>query len=151
MTVGIFFINVPTLNLGENFSEEVERSPEEIISPFVEEISEPEKISKPAQVKPFKLPEIVTPSQKEIVLPNIEPQKYNPPSHKNFSENDLKFPEVTLPAAPNYEPPKKYEPPQKSSSGLLKTEFYLNEILFNQDEHRNDGEEITREEWRRLF
>ena len=96
---------------------------EEISVPRVEKISElqtiiePQEIIKPAQVEPFKFPEITL-----------------PPSN--------------LPPAPNYEPPKRYEPtPRKTFSGLLKTEFYLNGVLFNQDEHKEDRENISRADW----
>lgn len=115
---GIIFVNVPTLNSNENFTEEVTVQAEEKIS-MSEEISESEKISKSAQVEPFKFPEIVLPPQ-----------------------NDL--------PAPSYEPPRKYEPPQKNFLGLLKTEFYLNGVLFNQDEHKDDRETIARADWQQM-
>ena len=115
ITAGIFLINLPTLNGGENFKEEVIVQSEEVV---IEEISEPPKLSKPAQVEPFKFPEITLPPQNNL-------------------------------PAPNYEPPKKYEPPQKIHSGLLKAEFYLNGALFNQDEHKDDRETITRADWQR--
>ena len=83
-----------------------------------EKISEPEKIYQPAKAEPFKFPEITLP-----------PQNNSPP--------------------PSYEPPKKkYEPPlKKTFSGLLKTEFYLNGALYNQSEHKNDKEKISRDDW----
>ncbi|MBR0287418.1 MAG: serine/threonine protein kinase [Selenomonadaceae bacterium] len=83
-----------------------------------EKISEPEKIYQPAKAEPFKFPEITLP-----------PQNNSPP--------------------PSYEPPKKkYEPPPiKTFSGLLKTEFYLNGALYNQSEHKNDKEKISRDDW----
>ena len=117
VTAGIFFVNVPTLNSNENFSEKIISRPAELPA---ENISAQEKISKPAQVEPFKFPEIVLPPQN------------NPP-------------------APNFPaPPEKNNPPQrKISSGLLKTEFYLNGVLYNQAEHKNDREKISRADWQR--
>ena len=133
IAAGIFFINSSTLNSNENFSEKIisqaaENFSEEINPKVaelpIEKISEPEKISKPAQAEPFKFPEIVLPPTNNL-----------PPSNN---------------PAPSYKPPKRYEPPpRKTFSGLLKTEFYLNEMLFNQNEHKNDNEKITREQWRR--
>ena len=150
MVTGILFVNAPTLNLDENFTEEVTIQAEEIISK-PEDLPEPQKISTPAQVSEFELPKIVKPPQKEFVLPNIEPpKKYSPPPRKIFSEDDLKLSEVELPTAPSYEPPINYErPPLKTSSGMLKTEFYLNGALFNQEEHKNDREKISRADWQR--
>ena len=91
---------------------------------FTEEVLVPqvEKISEPqiiSKVEPFQFPEIVLP-----------PQNNSP--------------------APSHEPPKKYEPPpRKIFSGLLKTKFYLNGALFNQDTKKENREKITRPDWRR--
>lgn len=84
----------------------------------VEEIPKPEEIPEPAQVEPFKFPEIVLPPQNDSPTPN--------------------FPT----------PPEINNPPQrKNFSGLLKTEFYLNGVPYNQDEHKNDREKVSRAEW----
>ncbi|MBR4904091.1 MAG: hypothetical protein IKZ53_05425 [Selenomonadaceae bacterium] len=70
---------MPTLNGGENLTEEVIVQAEEKIS-MPEEISEPQKISKPAQVESFKFPEITLPPQNNLPAPNYEPpKKYEPP------------------------------------------------------------------------
>lgn len=150
MATGILFVNAPTLNLDENFTEEITIQAEEIISK-PEDLHKPQKISTPAQVSEFELPKIVKPPQKEFFLPNIEPpKKYAPPPRKIFSEDDLKLPEVELPTAPSYEPPINYErPPLKTFLGVLKTEFYLNGALFNQEKHKNDREKISRADWQR--
>lgn len=114
LTAGIFLVNAPTLNHNENFTEEIIPQAEEMP---VEETSEPQKISQPAQVEPFKFPEITL-----------------PPSN--------------IPPAPNYELPKKYEPPpRKTFSGLLKTAFYLNGALFDQFEHMSNKIKISRASW----
>ena len=119
--------------------EEISES-EEIFKP--EEISQPEEIFKPAQVW---TPEEITLSPKEFVMPNIEPPKeYTPPPRKEF-------------VMPNIEPLKEYTPPPrnferppgKTFSGFLKTEFYLNGALFNQDEHKDDRKTIIRADWQR--
>ena len=84
----------------------------------VEEIPKPEEIPEPAQVEPFKFPEIVLPPQNDSPTPN--------------------FPT----------PPEINNPPQrKNFSGLLKTEFYLNGVPYNQDEHKNDREQVSRADW----
>lgn len=96
---GIIFLNMPTLNGDENFTEEV-----------IVQVSEPKELPKPAQKIEFSLPEIVLPPIN--ILAQIEPP-----------------------------------PPTKTFSGLLKTSFYLNGVLFNQAEHKEDKEEITRADW----
>ena len=118
LTAGIFLLaSAPTLNSNENFS-----APEKISEPQKildpENILTSEKILEPKKIsEPFKFPEIVLPPQN------------NPP-------------------APSYEPPKKYEPPQrKNFSGLLKTEFYLNGAPYNQHDHKDDKEKISRDGW----
>lgn len=116
---GIIFLNMPTLNDDENFTEEV-----------IVQVSEPKELPKPAQIEP--------------------PKEYKPPPRKIFSADDLKLPEITFPTAPIYVPQKNYEsPPTKTFSGLLKTSFYLNGVLFNQDEHKEDKEKISRADWQR--
>ena len=145
LTIGIFLLaSSAQLNSGENFQEVVESRAEEISEP--EEISAPEENSQPAQA--FKLPELVTPPQKELNLPTVEPPKeFTPPSRINFSDDDFKLPEVALPTAPEYELPKPRELPQKISSGLLKTELYLNGTAFNQFDYISEHIQITRGEW----
>ena len=112
ITAGIFFINAPSLNNNENFSEETEIHAEEIRA---EKISKPEIISNSAQAEPFKFPEITLPT----------------------------------PLAPSREPPKNYGTPQKIFPGKLKTKFYLNGALYDQNAHKNDREKITRAGWQR--
>ena len=115
LTVGILFVNTPTLNSNENFREEIIPQAEELPA---EKIREPENILQSAQVEPFKFPEIILPPQDNSPAPNF-------------------------PA-----PPERNNPPQrKISSGLIKTEFYLNGALFNQNEHKNDREKISRADW----
>ena len=145
LTTGIFLLaSVSPLNTDENFSEE-------IIQP-VEKISEPEKTTstvekESAQVKQFTLPELVTPPQNEVIVPNVEPiKKYTPPPRQIFSEEDLKLSEGPLPNAPSYEPPINFN--RKTFSGQLKTGFYLNDELYDQFEHLHEKVKITREQWR---
>lgn len=139
LTAGIFLLaSSAPLDSGENFIEEVESRTEEIL--------QPKEISQPAQA--FKLPELVTPPQKELNLPSVEPPKeFTPPPRINFSDDDLKLPEVSLPTAPSYELPKPRESPQKISSELLKTELYLNGAPFNQFDYMDKNIKITRGEW----
>jgi len=115
LTAGILFANAPTLNSNENFHEEIIPQAEELPA---EKIRKLEKISQPAQVEPFKFPEIVLPPQDNSPVPNFPapPERNNPPQRKKFS-------------------------------GLLKTEFYLNGVPYNQAEHKNDREKISRAEW----
>ncbi|MBE8951033.1 MAG: serine/threonine protein kinase [Quinella sp. 3Q1] len=140
LTAGIFlFATSPTLNRDENFSEEIAAQVETL--PV-------EKISTPAQITEFKLPEIILPPQKEIALPNAAPKEYKPPPRKIFSEEDLKLPEPPPPASSSAAPINFEPKPRKTFSGLLKTQFYLNGALVNQDAHKNDREKITRADWR---
>ncbi|MBQ6298524.1 MAG: serine/threonine protein kinase [Selenomonadaceae bacterium] len=145
LTIGIFLLaSASPLNNDENFMEE-------IIQP-VEKIPEPEKITsnvekESAQVKQFTLPELITPPQNEIVMPNAKPIKeYTPPPRQIFSEEDLKLPEGPLPDAPSYEPPINFN--RKTFSGQLKTGFYLNNELYDQFAHLHEKVKITREQWR---
>ena len=108
ITAGIFFISMPTLNGDENFPKEIIPQVEELST---EKISTPEKISSPAQIAPFKFP--------EIILPPTE-------------QSPLEIPPL---------------PPPKISSGIIKTQFYLNNAPFNQFEHVNERIKISRAEW----
>lgn len=87
-----------------------------------EKISPPQKISVPAE-------KISPPAQVETFkLPIIPPAQ--PPRLET-----LKPPTVTTAL------------PQKKFSGLIKTEFYLNGVAYNQAEHKDDREKISRAEW----
>ena len=129
---GILFATAPTLRHVENFSEE--------IAPQAAALPE-EKISvvdnEPAPVDEFKFPEIIAPSiePNAVDLPQARASLNLPPVEK-FS---LPADNLTLPAP--------VAPPQHS--GLLKTKFYLNDAPFNQDEHKDDREQITRAAWRK--
>ena len=110
ITVIIFLLaNPSTLNGDENFPEEIIPQVEGLP---VEKISAPESISKPAQVEPFKFPEI-----------------FMPPTE----QSPLEIPQ----------PPKQ----EKIFSGLLKTQIYLNNSLYNQFEHVNERIKISRADW----
>lgn len=142
LTIGIFLLeSSPTLNSNENFQEEVIQSAEVSIE------VKPQEISQPAQVNPFTLPELITPTQNEVVLPNVEPPKeYKPLPRQTFSEDDLKLPTIPLPSEPSYEPPINFEP-RRNSSGQLKTSLYLNDTLFDQFEHISENIKISRADW----
>ena len=141
LTIIIFLLaSSPTLNSGENFQESIAK-----LETFTEE--EPQEISQPVQGETFKLPEVITPPQSEVVLPSVEPPKeYTPPPRQTFSKDDLKLPTMPAPNEPSYEPPINFNR-RRTSSGLLQTKLYLNDSLFDQFEHINDNIKITRAQW----
>ena len=127
-----------------------------------EKISAPQKVSTPAQSEPTKFPEIVLPS----IAPNAskipEPQKFSEPTKKPepatptttpTTPATFKLPEIVTPpvSTPTESPPPINIPPpapQENYSGLIKTEFYINGVLYNQHEHRDELAQISRDEWR---
>ena len=124
-TAGILFATSPTLNRAENPAKE--------ITPQVAASSE-EKISVPAPVVAVKFPEIIAPpiEPTPVALPQTSASLNLPPVEK-FS---LTADNLPAPVAP----PQNY-------SGLLKTKFYLNGAPYNQDEHKDDREQISRKTW----
>ena len=120
---GLFFLTVAIfLSATASTLHRAEFSPEEKIS-TPQKISVPaEKILPSAQVEMFKLP---------IISPSKPPAPIESPSRLET----LKPPTVTTAL------------PQKKFSGLIKTEFYLNGVAYNQAEHKDDREKISRADW----
>ena len=139
------FTNVPTLNRDENFSEPVEN-----VSPVVQENSTvmpaqiDEKIS--AKTSEFKLPTIAVPQQ-NFRLPTLpETQQSRPSTRQTFDLPAMTIPQLQ-PITPVEEIPQPVTP-EKNYSGLIKTEFFLNDSPFNQFEHVGTPTKISRDEWR---
>lgn len=94
------------------------------------EISEPPKISEPQKIS--------TPSATKKPVEKIsEPAQFEP----------FTLPEIVESPITAIELPQTVSPPQKKFSGLLKTEFYLNGVAYNQNEHLNNHQKISRAEW----
>ena len=144
------FANVPTLNRDENFSEPVEN-----VSPVVEEnlIVTPAQVDEKtsAETSEFKLPTIAAPQQ-NFQLPNLpETRQSRPSRQQNFDLPAMTIPQLQ-PVTPVEEIPQPINPqpvtPEKNYSGLIKTEFFLNDSPFNQFEHVGTPTKISRDEWR---
>ena len=135
------FTNMPTLNRDENFSEPVVEHVEEKTLPFADEkISSTDDNAQPtkkipAQISEFKLPTIVTPQNN--YQPSVEAQQPMP-------QPQIKF---QLPAEVQQPTPQPVTP-QENFSGIVKTEFFLNDAPFNQFEHVGTPTKISRDEWR---
>ena len=160
------FVNAQHLNREENFSEPVVALVEENFSELVVEradekisstddkVQSTEKIS--AQISEFKSPTIVTPRQN--FQPTVEVQQ--PSSHPVTSSEkifvpklEFKPPTITAPQE-NFQPPVEIQQPtpqpvtpQENFSGIVKTEFFLNDAPFN-FEHTGTPTKISRDKWR---
>ena len=133
LTVGIFLLaTTSTLQRAEFSPEEKFSEPPKVSIPVTEKISQP----KPSAT--FKLPEIVTASPATVPTPVTE--KILQPTQPATIQTKSSLPTVNnLP------------PIQKNFSGLIKTKFYLNGVLYNQSEHKDKHVKISREEWQKNY
>ena len=134
VTAAIFlFAGAQHLNSEENFSEPVVEHADKKFSSTDDKIHPTEKIS--AQVSEFKLPTIDAPQNN--YHPPVEVQQPQP-------QPQIKF---QLPAEVPQPTPQPVTP-QENFSGIVKTEFFLNDAPFNQFEHVGTPTKISRDEWR---
>ena len=90
-------------------------------------------------------PKEIIPQTEELSTEKIStPERVSKPAQVE----PFKFPEIILPPTEQSpfeipQPPK----PEKISSGIIKTQFYLNGALFNQFEHTDERIKISRAKW----
>ncbi len=143
----VLFASGQHLNRDENFSEPVtvENIPAQVELP----IEPDEKI--PAQVDEFKLPTLAAP-QENFRLSTLPEQSQPRPSSRQIELPAMEVPQlkpVTPPPAEEIQQPTpKPVTPEKNYSGIIKTEFFLNDAPFNQFEHVGTPTKISRDEWR---
>ena len=138
-------MNASSLNFGENFTETAVKTAE---NPQSEEISS--KI--PSET--FKFREIILPTNEPPTIKISEPEKISPQNLPQNSSQPVELPQIPAIISPN-EPstieipkPQKFESPTiKTSSGLIKTEFFFNGAPYDQFDLR-ERMSITREQWR---
>ena len=140
----VLFASSQHLNRDENFSEPFTRV-EEIPAQVELPIEPDEKI--PAQVDEFKLPTLAAP-QESFRLPTLPERQ--PVKSRQIELPAMEVPQlkpVTPPPAEEIQQPKPVTP-EKNYSGIIKTEFFLNDAPFNQFEHVGTPTKISRDEWR---
>ena len=140
--IGIFlFVSSSTLNRAEILPDE--------------KISEPEKISQPAQKNSVAFPKIFLPQiETPTTLPELpEPKKIEPPAKsEQFTLPQIVTPPLE-PPSPIQQPPPIISPPaEKISSGKIQAQLYINESLFNSFEHTgNERTKLSRAQWKQMI